>query len=105
MSPSATTVPIHEGSIPSAVHGIPPPPQLAQRRRGAPARALLNDVLLESQHLKGSSKTAELLLALFLHVVFIGGPIVAGLYYTDTINLKQFATTFLVTPPPPPPPT
>jgi hypothetical protein len=64
----------------------------------------LNEVLLESQRLKGGSKTADVLLALLIHVALIGGPIVAGLYYTDTINLKQFATTFLVGPPPPPPP-
>jgi periplasmic protein TonB len=103
MSPSATAIPIHEISIPQAVHGIPPPPQFAQGRRAVPAGALLNDVLLESQRFQGSSKTADMLFALLLHVVLIGGPIVAGLYYTDTINLKQFATTFLIGPPPPPP--
>ena len=103
MSPSATATPIHEISIPQAVHGIPPPPQFAQGRRAVPARALLNDVLLEGQRFQGTSKTADVLFALLLHVVLIGGPIVAGLYYTDTINLKQFATTFLIAPPPPPP--
>jgi len=44
------------------------------------------------------------LIAVLFHVVLIGGPILAGLYYTDTINLKAFATTLLVAPPPPPPP-
>jgi protein TonB len=46
----------------------------------------------------------DLLVALLFHVVVIGGPILAGLYYTDTLNLKAFATTLLVAPPPPPPP-
>jgi protein TonB len=104
MSPSATTVPIHEISIPSAVHGIPPPPQLVKGHGVVSTRAFLNEALLESQHFKGGSKSVDVLLALVVHVVLLGGPIVAGLYYTDTINLKQFATTFLVAPPPPPPP-
>jgi periplasmic protein TonB len=104
MSPSATTVPIHEISIPSAVHGIPPPPQLVKGRGVVSTRAFFNEALLESQHFKGGSKSVDVLLALLVHVVLLGGPIVAGLYYTDTINLKQFATTFLVAPPPPAPP-
>jgi periplasmic protein TonB len=78
---------------------------LVKGHGAALSRAFLNEVLLESQRFKGSSKTAEVLLALLLHVVLIGGPIVAGLYFTDAINLKQFATTFLIAPPPPPPPT
>lgn len=104
MSPSATATPIHEISIPRAVAGIPAPSQLVKGHGAAPTRALLNEVLLESQRFRGGSKTTEVLLALLLHVALIAGPIVAGLYYTDTINLKQFATTFLVAPPPPPPP-
>jgi protein TonB len=104
MSPSATAAPVHEISIPRAVHGIPPIQQLAKRHGAALSRVFLNEVLLESQRLKGGSKTADILLAVLLHVALIGGPIVAGLYYTDTINLKQFATTLLVAPPPPPPP-
>jgi protein TonB len=104
MSPSASTVPIHEISIPRAVHGIPPPPRLLRGRGVVSTRAFLNEALLESQPFKGGSKSVDVLLALVVHVVLLGGPIVAGLYYTDTINLKQFATTFLVAPPPPPPP-
>ena len=104
MSPSATTVPIHEISVPSAVHGIPLPSQLVKGHGAASTRAILNEALLESQHFKGGSKSVDVLLALVVHVVLLGGPIVAGLYYTDAINLKQFATTFLVAPPPPPPP-
>ena len=104
MLPSATAIPIHEISIRRAVCGTPPPPQLVKRHGAALSRAFLNEDLLESQQLKGGSKTADVLLALLLHVALIGGLIVAGLYYTDTINLKQFATTFLAAPPPPPPP-
>jgi periplasmic protein TonB len=104
MSPSATAAPIHKISIPRVVHEIPSPLRLVKRHGAALSRAFLNEVLLESQRLKEGSKTADVLLALLVHVALIGGPVVAGLYFTDTINLKQFATTFLVAPPPPPPP-
>jgi periplasmic protein TonB len=63
----------------------------------------LSDTLLENNHIKSSSKTMDLMVALAFHAVLLGGPILAGLYYTDTLNLKQFAATFLVAPPPPPP--
>lgn len=38
-----------------------------------------------------------MLLALLVHVVVVGGPILASLYYVETINLKEFTTTPLVT--------
>jgi len=76
MSPSATATPIHEISIPRAVAGVPPPSHLAKGHVAKPGRALLNEALLESQRFKGGSKTADVLLALLLHVAFIGGPIV-----------------------------
>jgi uncharacterized protein YlaI len=44
------------------------------------------------------------LISSFIHVVILGGPILAGLYYTDTLDLKEFTTTLLVAPPPPRPP-
>ena len=107
MSPSATTVPIHEISLPPAVSGIPPgstpPPQSVVHRGAAPAKAFLNEALLEGHRFKSSSKTVDVLLALLVHVVVLGGPVLAGLYYTESINLKEFTTTLLVAPSPPPP--
>jgi periplasmic protein TonB len=82
----------------------PQPPRSAVESGPALARALFNQALLENHRFKSSSKTLDLLVALLFHVVVIGGPILAGLYYTDTLNLKAFATTVLVAPPPPPPP-
>jgi hypothetical protein len=70
---------------------------------GTPARAFLNDVLLENHRFKSSSQSVDVLLGLLVHIVILGGPIFAGLYYTETINLKEFTTTFLVAPSPPPP--
>jgi periplasmic protein TonB len=106
MSPSATTVPIHEIALPQPIRGIPPgkpEPLLIVRGDTAPARAFLNDVLLENRRFKSSSKSVDVLLALLVHIVILGGPVFAGLYYTETINLKGFTTTLLVAPSPPPP--
>jgi protein TonB len=83
---------------------VPPPPRSAVERGPARARALFNEALLERHRFKSSSKTLDLLVAFLIHVVILGGPILAGLYYTDTLNLKEFTKTLLVAPPPPPPP-
>ena len=65
---------------------------------------LFRSSMIENNHIKGSSKTVDFLIALTLNAVILAGPILAGLIYTDTLNLKQFETTFLMAPPPPPPP-
>ena len=108
MSPSATIAPIHEVSVAQVVRGIPPGstavPQSVVERGAAPTRAFLSGALLESHRFSSSSKAVDVLLALLVHVVVLGGPILAGLYYMETINLKEFTTTFLVAPLPPPPP-
>lgn len=101
MAPSAivdaltpqTKIPVTEPSRPE--HRISPQP----RRPG-----LFDQALLEDSRIKSSSKTLDLLIAFSLHAVLIGVPILAGLYYTDTLNLKDFTSTFLVAPAPPPPP-
>ena len=61
-------------------------------------------ILLEENHIASGSRTLSGAIAVLLHVVVIAGPILAGLYYTDTINIKEFASMTLVAPPPPPPP-
>ena len=81
-----------------------PPQRSTVEREKARGEAFLEEALLERHRFKSSSKTLDFLVALLFHVAVIGGPILAGLYYTDTINLKAFATTLLVAPPPPPPP-
>jgi protein TonB len=69
-----------------------------------PAFEFSQAVLLEKNHFKTGSRTLDVALAVLLHVVVIGTPILAGLYFTDTINIKQYASLMLVAPPPPPPP-
>ena len=51
-----------------------------------------------------SSRPLDFFLALLVNTTILVAPVFAGLYFTDTINLKQLETTFLISPPPPPPP-
>jgi periplasmic protein TonB len=109
VTPSAVaTVPVRQATRPQLTGPVPrlvpPGPRSEVERESARTRTFLNDSLLENHRFKSSSKKLDLLVALLLHFVAIGGPLLAGLYYTDTINLKQFAMTMLVAPPPPPPP-
>jgi protein TonB len=105
MAPSAIAeVLIGRETRPSPGPPPVPPRRSTVERRPARANAFFEEALLEHHRFKSSSKTLDLLVALLFHVAVIGGPILAGLYYTDTINLKAFATTLLVAPPPPPPP-
>ena len=108
MAPSAIAeVLINKESRPQIARPAPqpiPPPRTTGDRGPARIKALFDESLLERHRFKSSSKTLDLLVALCIHVVVLGGPILTGLYYTDTLNLKAFATTLLVAPPPPPPP-
>lgn len=59
--------------------------------------------MLEYNRMKSGSKLVNTLISLAVNSAFVIIPIFMALYFTDTIDLKQFAT-FLVAPPPPPPP-
>jgi len=81
-----------------------PQPRSAPEYSRASGGSFLQGALLESHHVKSSSKTLDLLVALTFHAVVIGVPILLGLFYTATLSPKEFATMLLVAPPPPPPP-
>ncbi|HYL84504.1 MAG TPA: energy transducer TonB [Candidatus Angelobacter sp.] len=83
-----------------------PPPKSYATERVAAGGNFLSDALLENHRLENSkkSKVLDLFVVLVLHVTLIGGPILAGLYFTDTLDLKQYTTMLLMAPPPPPPP-
>ena len=81
-----------------------PAPSPEVHREIKPALEFSKAILLEENHIKTGSRTLSGAIAVLLHVVVIAGPILAGLYYTDSININQFALTKLVAPPPPPPP-
>ena len=73
-------------------------------RRPQSNTGVFDETLLEGHRFKSSSKALDLLVAVLIHVIILGGPILAGLYYTDSFNLKEYTKTLLVAPPPPPPP-
>ena len=61
-------------------------------------------VLLEENHMKTGLRTVSGAVAVLLHLAIIAGIILAGLYFADPLNIKQYASVVLVAPPPPPPP-
>jgi periplasmic protein TonB len=69
-----------------------------------PAFEFSKAVLLEQNPMRTGSRTRDVAIAVLLRVIVIGTPILLGLFYTDTINIKQYASMMLVAPPPPPPP-
>lgn len=101
MAPSAIVDALtHKPKVPSAPAGrIPEKPEFKR-----PAAKLFAEAILDDNRVKSSSKALDLLIAFSLHAVVIAVPIFLGLYYTDTINMKELTSTFLVAPPPPPPP-
>lgn len=73
-------------------------------RPARPADGTFQSSMLEYHHIKGSSRFIDILISLAVNASLLIVPIFAGLYFTDSIDLKGFAATFLVAPPPPPPP-
>jgi periplasmic protein TonB len=60
--------------------------------------------MLEYNRMKSGSRLLDTVISLSVNICLLIVPIFLGLYFTDTIDLKGFASTFLVAPPPPPPP-
>lgn len=60
--------------------------------------------MLEYNQMKSSSRLLDTLVSLAVNTCLLVVPIFLGLFYSDTIDLKGFASTFLIAPPPPPPP-
>lgn len=79
-------------------------PEYEDHRKVQPAFEFSKAVLIEQNRMKTGSRTLDIAVAVLFHILAIGGPILAGLFFTDTINIKQFASMMLVAPPPPPPP-
>lgn len=69
-----------------------------------PADGTFQSSMLEYQHMQRGSRFIDIMISLAVNASLLIVPIFAGLYFTDAIDLKGFAATFLVAPPPPPPP-
>ena len=86
-----------------------PPLKVAAAKTAKPSLVpteanFLKTALMENNRMKSSSRTLDLLIAITVHTLVLAIPILAGLYFTDSLNLREFQSTFLVAPPPPPPP-
>ena len=79
-------------------------PRPEDHREIKPAFEFSQAVLLDENHFKTGSRTLKLIVSIVTHAAVIAIPILAGLFFTDTINIKQYAAMMLVAPPPPPPP-
>jgi periplasmic protein TonB len=60
--------------------------------------------LIEYNRMQSGSRLLDTTISLLVNLAILSAPILAGLYFTDTLNLKRLESTFLVAPPPPPPP-
>ncbi len=81
-----------------------PAPKLEVQREVKPAFEFFKAVLLEENQFKTGSRMLKVAISVLTHVAVISVPILLGLFFTDTINIKQYAAMILVAPPPPPPP-
>ena len=102
--------PATQPAVPQVSAPVGPSSKLPQRRETERITAgegtFLSGALLENNRLDIStkSKVLDLLVVILLHITLVAGPILAGLYFTNTLNLKAYYATMLVAPPPPPPP-
>jgi periplasmic protein TonB len=83
---------------------VKPEPELEDHRTIKPAFEFPQAVLLDENRFKTGSHALKVLVSVLTHVVVITVPILIGLFFTDTINIKQYASMMLIAPPPPPPP-
>lgn len=96
--PSAETLVLEPRKAVSA------PPAERIKTTSRPEEGSFQSSMLEYNHMKSSSRLLDTLISLAVNCTFVIVPIFMGLYFTDTLDLKQFASTFLLAPPPPPPP-
>ncbi len=109
MAPSAIAEhPVRDDVVvPKLIEIIPLPqfgPTLEDHRAIRPAFKFSQAVLLDENRFKTGSRALKVLVSVLMHVAVISVPILLGLFFTDTINIKQYASMMLVAPPPPPPP-
>jgi len=89
----------NEASIPIASHS-----SAAVAAQNRFVEGSFRSSMLELNRMDRGSKLFDILISLTMNLAVLAAPILAGLYFTDTLNLKQFESTLLVAPPPPPPP-
>lgn len=65
---------------------------------------LFSEALLEMSATRPQHRTVRVVMSMLIHTLVLLALLLPPLYFTDAIDLKGFAQTFLVAPPPPPPP-
>lgn len=83
---------------------VPAMPAAPARPRTRFVEGSFQSSMIELNRMNSGSKFFDILISLTMNLAVLAAPILAGLYFTDTLNLRQFESTFLVAPPPPPPP-
>ena len=69
-----------------------------------PEEGSFQSSMLEYNRMKSSSRLLDTVISLVVNTCILLAPLFAGLYFTESLDLKQFTSTFLAAPPPPPPP-
>ena len=83
----------------------PEPPRATGSEMRSPSDDRFVDAMLETPFCKNTHRNPlEWVVSLVLHTVIIGVILLIPLYFTDSLDLRAFTTTFLIGPPPPPPP-
>jgi hypothetical protein len=72
------------------------PAKAAPRQWAAPEEGSFQSSMLEYNRMKGGSRLLDALISLAINMAILTAPIFVGLYFTDTLNLKQLESTFLV---------
>ena len=80
------------------------PPAASAKVSHLPEEGSFESSVLEYNRMQSGSKFVNMLISLTVNCTIVIIPIFLALYFTDTLDLKQLASTFLVAPPPPPPP-
>ena len=93
-----------ETLIPETPRPEGPRPQTSVTPRTRIEEGTFKSSMIELNRMKSGSRALDIVISLLVNLAVLSAPVFAGLYFTDTLNLKQFASTFLVAPPPPPPP-
>jgi periplasmic protein TonB len=98
------TIAIQDAEEPLKTVDSAPPPDRTEPRRSSPPKAPFHSPLLENNRMKAGSRLLDAVVSVAVNLCLLIVPVFAGMFFTDSLDLKQFATTFLVAPPPPPPP-
>ncbi len=86
----------------------PAPNGPARLRKLTPAEAAVGTdfsvALIEANRMPAGSRVWRLATSILLHTIVLGVPLLLGLWFTDTLDLRAYTMTLLAAPPPPPAP-